>query len=295
MSNVSISKQGDRLGWQHLVLAGLLSAAGVFAALPAWKDIWTKASNDPEYSHIFTVPLVALWLVYVRRTRIRRTRPTGQIVGVVIAALGWALSCYGFYNGVTALWHGGAVVILVGCIVAALGKNVLLNFFPAVIVLAFLVPVPGRIRQAIALPLQSWTASTTEAILQIAGVNVEAQGNLLTINGTEVTVAEACNGIRMVFALTLVCYAMAFAMPLRNWVRIMILVASPLIALLCNIARTVPTVPAYGYLSKHVADTFHDYSGWAMLPLAFAIIYLLIRTLRWAHIPVQRFQLASQA
>lgn len=287
-------RTGDRLSVPHLVLAGLLATVGVLAMLPAWRDIFSIASLDEEYSHIFTVPLVALWLIYVRRARIRRTRPTGQMVGVIITALGWALSLIGFYRGIQSFWHGGAVLVLVGCIVSSLGKNVLIQFFPAFLVLVFLVPVPGRIRQAIALPLQSWTATTASAILDLAAFPVEASGNTMLINGTTVTVAEACNGIRMVFALTLVCYALAFAMPLRQSVRLLILVFSPIAALVCNIIRTLPTVLIYGYSTPRVGDLFHDYSGWAMLPLAFAMLYVLIRTLRWAHLPIQRFTLASQ-
>jgi exosortase len=287
-------RTGDRLSIPHILLAALLVAAGVVATLPAWRDIFSIASLDEEYSHIFTVPLVALWLVYVRRARIRRTRPTGQLFGVLLVALGWALSLIGFYRGIQSFWHGGAVLVVVGCILAALGKNVLLQFFPAFLVLVFLVPVPGRIRQAIALPLQAWTASTATAVLDIAGFPVDASGNTMRINGMTVTVAEACNGIRMVFALTLVCYALAFAMPLRQSVRLLILLVSPIAALVCNIIRTLPTVIIYGYCSQRVGDLFHDYSGWAMLPLAFAMLYALIRTLRWAHLPVQRFTLASQ-
>lgn len=288
------ARLGDRLGAWHLVLAGILVATGVFAMLPAWLDLWTIASLDEENSHLFTVPLVALWLVYVRRGRIRRTRPTGQAVGCVIVAAGWLMSMAGFYEGVQSLWHAGAVMVVVGCIVAALGKNVLLQFFPAFLVLAFLVPVPGRLRQAVAVPLQTWTAETTQAVLDLGGFAVEASGNVLAINGTTVTVAEACNGIRMVFALTLVCYALAFAMPLRLWTRLLIVALSPAVALLCNIVRTVPTVLLYGYSPGHWADAFHDYAGWAMLPLAFGVLYMLIRALRWAHVPVQRFTLASQ-
>lgn len=288
------ARLGDRLGVPHLLLAALLMAAGVLATLPAWSDIFAIASVDEEYSHIFTVPLVALWLVYVRRARVRRTRPTGQMFGAVVVALGWICSAFGFYNGVQSMWHGGAVLVVVGGALAALGKNVLFSFFPVFLVLVFMIPVPGRVRQAVALPLQAWTASTTSAVLELSGFPVSAAGNSLAINGQTITVAEACNGVRMVFAVTLVCYALAFAMPLRNGMRLVILLFSPVAALFCNVVRTIPTVLIYGYCPARYGDTFHDYSGWAMLPLAFTLLYLLVRVLRWAHVPVQRFTLASQ-
>ena len=50
------------------------------------------------------------------------------------------------------------MLVVLGCMVAVLGKHLIFRFFPAVAVLVFLVPVPGQIRQDIAVPLQTWTA-----------------------------------------------------------------------------------------------------------------------------------------
>jgi len=71
-----------------------------------------------------------------------------------------------------------------------------------------------------------------------------------------VTVAEACNGMRMVFALVLVSYAFAFSMPLRNGVRLVVLAASPLAAIVCNVIRLIPTIWLYGNARREVAGTF---------------------------------------
>jgi exosortase len=161
-------------------------------------------------------------------------------------------------------------------------------------VLIFLVPVPGRIRQQIALPLQTWTARTAQTGLEICGVETEVSGNTLSINGQPVTVAEACNGMRMVFPLLLVSYAFSFALPLRNSVRFLVLLASPLVAIFCNVLRTMPTIWLYGNASKTVADQFHAWSPWPMLLLSFLLLLAIIKALKWAMLPLTRFPLASQ-
>src|SRR5439155_4703023 len=213
----------DRLTRWHVIAAMVMGALGVFATFDAWQDIYTLAAKDEEYSHIFLVPIVALTMVYIRRMRMRHCKPSGAIIGVMLAAIGWAATRYGFYHAVQALWHAGAVVVVLGCMLSVLGKNVIFRFFPAIAVLVFLVPVPGRIRQEIALPLQTWTARTAQTGLEICGVETEVSGNTLSINGKPVTVAEACNGMRMVFPLILVSYAFSFALPLRNSVRFFLL------------------------------------------------------------------------
>jgi exosortase len=200
----------------------------------------------------------------------------------------------GFNMGIQSLWHAGAVAVVTGCALSVLGKNVLFRFMPAFAVLVFLIPVPGTVRQSIAVPLQTATAATTQAIFETLAVPVERSGNVLIINGTEVAVAEACNGMRMVFALVLVSYAFAYSMPLRNSVRILVLLASPVAAIACNVVRLIPTIWLYGFSSSGVADWFHDISGWVMLPVGFFMLLGIIRLLRWALIPVARFNLAYQ-
>jgi exosortase len=284
----------DRLTLAHVGLAALMGAIGVFATFPAWSDIYNIARNDEEYSHIFVVPLVACFLVWVRRMRLRYCRPTGRILGPFVIAVGWFLNSLGFYRGIQSFWHGGAVLVVIGCMLSVLGKGVFFRFFPAFLLLIFLVPAPGRIRLAIASPLQNWTASITQRLLEAGGVvNTEVNGNALTINGHAVLVAEACNGLRMVFSLIMVGFAFCFAMPLKNYVRALILLMSPLAAIFCNVVRVIPTIWMYGYMPEY-APRFHAFAGWAMLPLAFGLLYALIKTLQWAMIPVNEYTLASQ-
>ncbi len=284
----------DRLTGWHLAAALSVAALGVAATFGAWKDIYTIAKNDEEYSHIFLVPIVAIWMIWVRRMRFRHCKPSATIVGPLIVAIGWYAGWYGFKHAIQALWHGGAVLVVVGCMLSILGKNVIFRFFPAIAVLIFLVPVPGRIRQDISLPLQTWTAKAAQTGLEILGIDTEVSGNVLSINGKPVTVAEACNGMRMVFPLILIAYAFSFGLPLRNSVRFLVLLASPLTALACNVLRTLPTIWLYGNRSRHVADTFHEWSGWMMLPIAFFLLMAIIKLLRWAMLPVTRYPLASQ-
>jgi len=123
-------------------------------------------------------------------------------------------------------------------------------------------------------------------------VAVERSGNLLSINKVDVTIAEACNGLRMVFSLVMVCFAFAFGTPLRWYSRLLILIASPIAAIVCNIIRLIPTLYIYGHFSRTTAEEFHDIGGWIMLPVAFLLLMGILRLLRWAVIPVSKYTLA---
>lgn len=282
----------DRWTEWHVLAGIIMGALAVLACRDAWSDIFLIARKNEEYSHIFLVPFVAAAMIFVRRARFRYCKPTGTAIGFLIAALGWGIHLIGFYYNRESLWHGGAVLVLVGCVLSVFGKHALFRFFPAIAVLVFLVPVPGMVRLQIAAPLETHTAQISELLLNASGIPVIRTENLLTINGQAVNIAEACNGLRMVFALILVSYAFGFGLPLRNSVRFMILLASPFAAILCNVIRILPTVWLYGR-SAEAGKLFHDYSGWLMLPISFLILLGIIRALRWAMVPVMRYTLAA--
>lgn len=287
----------DRYGWsfKHVIMIIVLMAAAVLASFPQWADIAMIAMKDEESSHIFLVFPIAAWLVWIRRVRFRRCRPHSSWVGPLMILAGYTLASVSYVNAFQAGWHGGAVLMLVGAITTVVGANVIANFMPAVMILVLLVPIPGNIRLSIAGPLQNATARVTTLVLEMMGFYVERSGNLVNINDMPVAVAEACNGMRMVFALVLVSYAFAFSVPLRNSVRIMVLLLSPVAAIICNVIRLTPTVILYGNAPEDIANGFHDMAGWLMLPIAFMMLMGITRALRWAMVPTYRFTLATQS
>lgn len=287
----------SRMGWrpQDPVIAAVLVALAVALTWDAWADIFMLAARDEENSHIFLVLPIAFWVAWIRRARLLQCRPRHHWAGVVIAGVGVAAFAWGWSNQVDALWHGGALLTVIGAFASAMGGEVVRRFLPAFGALAFVVPIPGTVRQAIALPLQSISAKVTQFVLDLTGMLVERSGNLIIIDDMPIAVAEACNGMRMVFALFLVMYAFAFSIPMLNGVRLLLLVASPLVAIVANVTRLVPTVLAYAKLDLETADMLHDLSGWLMLALAFGVLLGIEHMMRWALIPTQRFTLAQRA
>ena len=285
--------RSDRWTAAHVVGAVVMAALGVIVTWPAWADIYHIATTDEESDHILLVPLVAIWMLWARRMRFRYCRPSDTALGPFIVAVGWIARSFGYYHGVQSFWHGGSVLVVIGCVVSVLGKQAIFRFLPVVAVLVFLIPVPGEVRLRVALPLQSWTAHIEAVVFNVFGADVTRSGNQIWYNGQAVQIIEKCNGLRMVFGLILVSYAFAFSLPLRNRVRLLILLASPFAAIFCNLLRILPTVWVYGSTSDRFADAFHVYSGWLMLGVALLLLLSIVRVLKWAMIPVMRYTLAG--
>ena len=274
-------------------VAGVLCALAIAATWPVWTDIFGIGINSEEQSHILLAPFVAAWLVWVRRARLRVVRPQPSWIGPIVVAVGWVLAVWGFAGAYDLFVHVGSLAIVLGGVLSVIGWKVFREFLPAVAVLVFLFPVPGRLRQQIAIPLQEATAGITEWVLVLFSVPVQRMGNVLTINGQDVAVAEACNGMRMVAALALISFAFVFSTPMRNSVRLLILGVSPVLALIVNVIRLVPTALVFGYADLGTAELFHDLAGWAMLGVALALLWGLLATLRWIEVPISPYAVAE--
>lgn len=273
---------------------GLLLCIGAWLhRQPLW-DMLNIGLRDEEQTHIFIAPVVAGWLLWLRRSRLRYIMVQPSYLGMLIAVFGWLLSWWGFETGTQIAWHAGAVLSLMGILLSMTGMTPVQLLAPVFAVFLFMLPIPGRIRHEIALPLQELATTVTHSILEFIGVNAIKTGNIIIINGEQVAVGEACNGMRMVFALTLVVYAFAFGTPLKPGTRAFLLLASPLIAMICNVIRLVPTSLIFGYGSSDAAQNFHNLAGWVMLPIAMLMLMGLLRTIRWLEFPVTQLRLASQ-
>ncbi len=277
-----------RNGWRpmHLaMLVGLLAAA-IVVAWQAWADLAYQAWRDEESSHILLVPVVAAWLIWIRRARFQRLVPLSCWVGTLIVAGGWLLYSTGDTYLVETFWYLGAILLAAGAVMSVGGREVFLRFMPVFGVLLFLIPIPGTLRPYIAGPLQTATAAVVQWLFMVMGFPVSRSGNLLMVNNEPIAIAEACNGLRMVFALILVTYAFTFSIPLRSYVRVILLVVSPLLAIACNVIRLVPTLWAYGHMPHDYADLLHDVGGWAMLFVALLLLIGLLRLMEWMELPV---------
>ncbi|MEL7239576.1 MAG: exosortase/archaeosortase family protein [Planctomycetota bacterium] len=290
MTTAATDDQRDKSGWRpwHVVVAAVFVGLAVFAAWTAWADIARLAARDEESSQIWLAIPICIYLVAVRSKRLTRAPQQHLWIGPALVGLGWAMMVVGDRELWQSVWHAGAVVMAIGAALSLLGGSVARRIVPALLALAFLVPVPARVRHHIAIPMQQTVASTAAFTLNSVGTDVKLTGNVIIINGEQVAVAEACNGMRMTFALFAACYALAFSLPLVPWVRLLILACAPLVAVVCNVIRIVPTVWLYGNASDGLADFAHTAGGWVMLVIAFVVMLWLLKLLEKSELPIFR-------
>ncbi len=288
MTALSSAAHGRIGGWSSRdawILAALLGLSALaFGA--AWQQLVLEIIRKSDNGYIFVVPFVVAFLAWIRRSRARYVRRNPSFAGVALALAAGGLVAFGAETDTRMATHLAAILSLVACVITLAGTAIVRHFFPAFVALLFLIPVPGELRNAIANPLQHFAVIVTQDVLDLLGVAAEREGLVLNIEGTRIFVAEACDGMRMVFALALTVFAFVFSVPLRPQTRLLLLLASPFIAIFCNLIRLTATGVAYGYSSTAIAADIHEVAGWLMLPLAIVFLQSILRLMRWLDLPV---------
>jgi exosortase len=193
--------------------------------------------TDPNYAHGFAIPLISGFLIWKRRGEFRglRPSPSNLALGGVLGALGLLILGAA---GAEVYTQRVSLIILVASVAVFLHGYGLLRIisFP----LAFLllaVPIPYVLYYGITAPMQTQAAGIAAWGLQAIGVHAAAIGNTLRLPQGNLEVAEACSGIRSLYAFVGVGAIVAYTTTVPLWARLVIFSMTIPLAILGNAVR----------------------------------------------------------
>ena len=270
-----------------IVVAIAFAYATVLAKLS--HDWW----SDENYSHGLLIPFIIGYILWTQRDKLA-SASTKASIWIGGAAIAFALF---------ALWAGVAgaelytqrmslVLLVAGTVVYFWGGQLLKLVLVPLLLLILAIPIPAIIFNKIAFPLQLFASRCAVWSMQVLGIPVLRQGNVIELkplNSFEtkkLEVVEACSGIRSL--MTLITLAVVFAYfthpkggaddyktrrygILRSG--IIVLSAIP-IAIFTNALRVSGTGVLAHYYGTQVADGFfHTFSGWVVYIVAFLMLF----------------------
>ncbi|MHC4431125.1 MAG: exosortase/archaeosortase family protein [Planctomycetota bacterium] len=247
-------------------------------------DIVRRWVTDSSWSHGFLIPLFSLYFIDQRKQQILNLLARPNYLGLLLL-----ICCivfypfnivhlqYGYLRPMTMIATLGAVVLLLGG-----WRLVKYTWLPSGY-RVFAVPVPHRDDNSLADPMRRWAATIASGLLNLVpDLEASANGKIIDVfyRGQPLEpaldVAEACSGMRLLLAFMALGVAMAYLHERRVWQRLVLVVSTVPIAILCNIVRV--TVTGFIYIlihPKYAQGIYHDMLGMAMLPLAFGLYGLL--------------------
>ena len=257
---------------QLLAIIPLL--AGIYYLIvPEMVMDWYK---DENYSHGFLVPLIAGYFFWQRwpelKTRLIKPDNLGLVVivlGLVQLLLGWLATEY-------FTMRSSLIVLLAGLVLYWFGREILKAMALPLGFLIFMVPIPYIIYDLAAFPLKMFVTKVSVASLQLMGIVVMREGNIIIFPSITLEVADACSGIRSLISLLALSVAYAFLLPTTNIRRWIVIVSAVPIAIATNALRVIVTgVLAQWWGAKAAEGFFHEFAGMMVFALAMVLLVAL--------------------
>ncbi len=274
-----------------LALLGLT----VLLVLAYWDmfALTSAAWSSDLYSHGWIVPVFALGLLWIRWEPFRPVPASERWIGLAILVLGLLIRLGAVYYRMNPVDRLSFLVCLFGAFLLVGGWHVIRWAGPAVGFLIFMFPLPSVLERSVLLRLQTLASICSTFILQTMGVAAFREGNVLNIAGSELFVADACSGLRMLTVFCALAVAMVFLIERPWWDKFIILLSAVPIALAVNIVRITLTGLLYlwvGPENHFVQKLGHDWAGYFMMPLALVFLWVELQILERLTVPVETTQ-----
>lgn len=233
--------------------------------------------------HGFFVPVVALYIAWLKRDEILSTPVRRNYWGLAVIAWGAIQLAIGTLGAELFLQRTAFVVSLTGCILFVCGWQMLKQVSFPLFLLLFMVPIPRIIYTQITFPLQIFASRVAEATLSMLGVPVLRDGNILELASQRLSVVEACSGIRSLLSLTFLSLVYAFLFDKKVWMRWALFVLTIPIAIIANSGRVTMTGLISEYDPALAQGFFHSVEGWVIFLIALAMLLAAHRLLNWIY------------
>ena len=252
---------------------GLVLIAFLWSYWPGFADLWKLWQRSDEYSSGLLVPFLAVYILWSRRKTITQCRIGPSIWGLFAFVAAQGIRLFGLFFMYSSAERLSIVLSVAALVLLLFGWQLLRGVSTVLLFLCLMLPWPNRVQSAVTLPLQHWATSSAVFCLEMVGYEVVREGNVINIGDASVAVAEACNGLRMVTAFFVIGGLVVLLIRRTWWEKLIVLVSSLPIALLCNTVRLAITAVFFTVLQGDYWETiFHDFGGYAMMPLALAAV-----------------------
>jgi exosortase len=207
LENESLTSTGDSLARRWLLyFVWVLVCMSLFQG--PLRSIFNLAAHSENFSHIFLIPLISTYLLFLDRRSFESAKSIDYRAGVPFLVAGALLT--GFLVSLSssleptwrlALFILALLLLVVSGFAALFGRSTARkSWFPfAFLLLA--IPLPDSLLNRFIYALQAGSASITDFLFELSGVPFLREGFVFRLPVMSIEVAQECSGIRSSMAL----------------------------------------------------------------------------------------------
>lgn len=261
-----------------IVAAGVFFSSGIEALLAAWQL--------PEYSHGPLIPVLSglLFLKQLRDVPVVPGPKTDRWPGVAVVMISILFGLAGILSNIDDIVAYALIFWIGGLLLISWGWQTGRHFWPGVVHLVFMLPLPGVIYFKVTTSLQFMSSELGVWFLRLMDVPVFLDGNIIDLGVMKLHVAEACSGLRYMFPIMSFSYIFATLYRGPVWHKAVLLLAAVPIAIVMNSIR----IAVAGVIVQYYGDAWlegfsHFFEGWVIFLACIMILFALAWLMLWLH------------
>lgn len=260
------------LAWFLLLLAG--SVPIFWIGLVSLGQAWTT----PEYSHGPLIPVISLYLFLREMRQMPPPKPhvTDRWPGIFVVLLALVLAAFGNLTRIPDIVTYAMIIWVGGVVLAIFGWKRGWHHQLPVVHLVFMLPLPQFLYWKLTIFLQ-WVSSAVGVwLVDLAGVTVFLEGNVIDLGVYKLQVAEACSGLRYLFPILSFSYLFALLYHGPIWHKlVLLLTAVPLTILMNSVRIGIIGILVDSYGIEAAEGFLHFFEGWVVFLICIAILFAI--------------------
>ena len=244
-----------------------------------WIHEWTYSGS--YYAHALFVPFFVLAMIWRDKEKLAAAPYDPSWLGIAFLIPSMLLLLVGLKADVMTVTSISFMLLILGISTMIVGKTrTRLLLFPLLFIMLMMPLVPDQLINSIAFPIQLASATIATRLLNMMTLHSEQIGTLIKMDSYRLAVELPCSGFKTLVSLLTFTAAFAYLTDAAQWKRWTLFLTTIPLSLVINALRITFIGIVGELISTKAASTFHDYSGFIVLILAFTFLFNFARVLR---------------
>ncbi|WP_299733756.1 VPLPA-CTERM-specific exosortase XrtD [uncultured Tateyamaria sp.] len=243
---------------------------GLEALLVAWQL--------PEYSHGPLIPILSafLFLRQLKEVPVQYGEVPDRTPGLWLLAFSLVFALMGKLSKIDDI-VAYALILWVGAVLLiSFGWRVGKHFWPPVLHLVYMLPLPGVFYYKLSTWLQKVSSEFGVWLLQQINVPVYLEGNIIDLGALKLHVAEACSGLNYLFPILSFSYIFAVLYRGPMWHKaVLLLAAAPITVAMNSVRIAIAGWIAQNWGVEHLEGFTHFFEGWVIFMICIILLFML--------------------